>query len=89
MRQRDVRVRALGGCEDRIGTGPPRARTEAIYVDLGRFGSTDMCVVLRICDSVGGADLQASSHAKAALDQPTTRWSMTLSSKVNLNHAIT
>ena len=24
-----------GGCEDRIGTGPPRARTEVIYVDLG------------------------------------------------------
>ena len=22
-------------CEDRIGTGPPRARTEVIYVDLG------------------------------------------------------
>ena len=22
-------------CEDRIGTGPPRARTEDIYVDLG------------------------------------------------------
>jgi len=24
-------------CEDRIGTGPPRARTEVICVDLGRF----------------------------------------------------
>ena len=24
-----------GGCEDRIGTGPPRARTEVIYVDFG------------------------------------------------------
>jgi len=23
------------GCEDRIGTGPPRARREVIYVDLG------------------------------------------------------
>ena len=22
-------------CEDRIGTGPPRARTEVIYVDCG------------------------------------------------------
>ena len=22
-------------CEDRIGTGPPQARTEVIYVDLG------------------------------------------------------
>ena len=22
-------------CEDRIGTGPPRARTDVIYVDLG------------------------------------------------------
>ena len=22
-------------CEDRLGTGPPRARTEVIYVDLG------------------------------------------------------
>ena len=22
-------------CEDRIGTGPPRARTEVIYADLG------------------------------------------------------
>ena len=25
----------VGVCEDRIGTGPPRARTEVIYVDLG------------------------------------------------------
>ena len=25
-------------CEDRIGAGPPRARTEVIYVDLGYFG---------------------------------------------------
>ena len=25
----------LGACEDRLGTGPPRARTEVIYVDLG------------------------------------------------------
>ena len=24
-----------GVCEDRLGTGPPRARTEVIYVDLG------------------------------------------------------
>jgi hypothetical protein len=24
-----------GGCEDRIGTGPPRAKTEVIHVDLG------------------------------------------------------
>ena len=24
----------FGPCEDRIGTGPPRARTEIIYVDL-------------------------------------------------------
>jgi len=24
-----------GACEDRIGTGPPRARTQVIYVDLG------------------------------------------------------
>jgi len=30
-------------CEDRIGTGPPRARTDVIYVDLGNWaisGST-------------------------------------------------
>ena len=25
----------LASCEDRIGTGPPRARTQVIYVDLG------------------------------------------------------
>jgi len=24
-------------CEDRVGTGPPRARTEVIYVDLGHW----------------------------------------------------
>ena len=23
-----------GGCQDRLGTGPPRARTQVIYVDL-------------------------------------------------------
>ena len=27
-----------GDCEDRIGTGPPRARTEVINVDLGYSG---------------------------------------------------
>ena len=41
-RQRRIRLSARanrtssrGGGEDRIGTGPPRARTEVIYVDLG------------------------------------------------------
>ena len=26
-------------CEDRIGTGPPRAKIEVIYVDLGYWAS--------------------------------------------------
>jgi len=32
---RDLVVAVDSWCEDRIGTGPPRARTEVIYVDLG------------------------------------------------------
>ena len=31
---------AMASCEDRIGTGPPRARTEVIYVDLGYWASS-------------------------------------------------
>ena len=35
-------------CEDRVGTGPPRVRTELVYVDLGYwvyspFDSCGMC----------------------------------------------
>jgi len=32
---RDAWTAAAQTCEDRLGTGPPRARTEVIYVDLG------------------------------------------------------
>ena len=40
---------ASGGnefCEDRIGTGPPRARTGVIHVDLG--GSRESVWMLRV-----------------------------------------
>jgi len=30
-------------CEDRIGTGPPRARTQVIYVDLGYSSGCEEC----------------------------------------------
>ena len=33
-----MKIKEGGGCEDRLGTGPPRARTEVIYVDLGVQG---------------------------------------------------
>ena len=35
LNSRDLRTLHTRPCEDRIGTGPPRARTEVIYVDLG------------------------------------------------------
>jgi len=50
-------------CEDRIGTGPPRARTEAIYdIGLFRARSTQKGVRHRACpDTV----LPPSSHEAA------------------------
>jgi len=41
-------------CEDRLGTGPPRARTEVIYVDLGYWAVSGSSVFggLRVTKSV-------------------------------------
>jgi len=35
LMQQEVHLPTWHACQDRIGTGPPRARTEVIYVDLG------------------------------------------------------
>ena len=43
-------------CEDRIGTGPPRARTQVIYVDLGYWaisGSIRPWLVVLTVERVG------------------------------------
>ena len=39
-------------CEDRIGTGPPRAETEVIYVNLGYWAISGS--VFRVWGDLGG-----------------------------------
>jgi hypothetical protein len=67
-------------CEDRIGTGPPWARTEAIYVDLniGLYSS-----VLRFREILKGTHVNYTrsgvDKASVALD-PSSSSSLLLSS---------
>jgi len=48
-------------CEDRVGTGPPQARTEVIYVDLGYWAISVVFIIPGTC-----WDLQTRRESKRA-----------------------